>query len=270
MIGRVLATIKKLAKPVLRPIYRAGRKVLLRMLDPTIASLRQEIAELRTALEFANLSHSATPEPVRCLRPFDMRELAPAAKDEARSRLGIPSSEHVIVFAGTLRTERTARECLNSLEQIRYWGADSHLYFADGIPEPLRPAIEACVRELALAGQVHFGEQFESPESYRDLLIAADCAVALEPPLENAISGPLLDCLNAGLPVVCRDNAINYPGFVRTVSLRTSPLLIAEELWELFEESESHRRDQTFRARNAAEHRETNYSPQILKLLAAS
>jgi glycosyltransferase involved in cell wall biosynthesis len=208
-------------------------------------------------------------DPVRCHRPFTSQELTPAAREQARKRLGLPRDRQVVVSFGTVTLAKGVIECLHAFEQIRYWGAAPHLFFVGGIDPVIRPLLLETVAGLSLLDLVHFHEEMCSEQTCRDFLIAADCGIQLQIQDPGAFSGAYLDCISAGLPTLSNldlAEAMHAPSFVATIPDQLSPLLIAEKVMALLAQSATG----TERAENAAEHGLTNYTPQILKLLLAS
>lgn len=270
--GRRLVT-RKLIKPILRPFYRMTQRLLIRMITPSDLPIYQGAYQFRGLFTHPARQHPLLFDPARCLLPFTAEELTPASRDAARNRLGIPSDQHVIVSLGMINHDKGAMPCLNALEQLHYWNVPSHLYLLGPIQNGMFDHVHDTIARLGLTESVHIWDQVSDPEIYRDLLIAGDCAIQIQTHMPGAFSGALLDCLSAGLPTICNTHLgtiMNAPSFVKTVPDELSPLLIAEQLLELYQVWESHRQDDQFRALNSAEHYATNYSPQILKLLLAA
>lgn len=238
------------------------------MVTPTILAVHRSGVSARPALQQPLLF-----DPARCLQPFTPEDFTVASRESARNRLGIPADRHVIISLGMAAHLKGPLPYLNALEQLHYWNVPSHLYCLGYIPPTYYSTILREVVRLRLTEEVHLWNRPSTNDAYRDLLIAADCAIQVHKHMPGTFSGALLDCLSAGLPTICNEDlaiTMNTPRFVTTIPDELSPLLLAEQLLDLYKLHESHRHDDTYRTRNAAEHNETNYSPQILKLLLAS
>ncbi len=265
--------MKTLLKRMFRPIYRLGQKVLLRTLSPSFAPLLEEIRQLKFELEHAERPHLKGMDPVRCYRPFTSGELTAAAREQARQHLGLPQEAHLMLSLGTVTLEKGVRECLQALEQLRYWGAATQLHFVGRIDPGIRQVLFETVASLSLEEAVHFHEETCSDQTYRNYLIAADFAIQIHTHNPGGFSGAFLDCIASGLPTLSNLDlamVMNHPSYVTVVPNQLSPLLIAEELLTLYKHWASLGVCESARERNVSEHASTNYSPQILKLLLAS
>ena len=265
--------MKSLLKSIFRPFFRVIQRVLVRTLSACTDPILQEVRHLRSDLEHSDRHPMFGIDPVRCYRPFTRQELMPEAREDARRRLGIPKDRHLVISLGTVSLGKGIMECLYALDQLRYWGVSPLVHFVGRIDPETRPQILATAAGLSLLDSVQFYEEKCSDETYRDYLIAADCALQLHIQDPGAFSGAYLDAISAGLPTVSNiglATVMNTPSFVRTVPNELSPLLIAEELLALHQKWDSEGSLETTRHRNVTEHAMMNYSPQILKLLLAS
>jgi hypothetical protein len=79
-----------------------------------------------------------------------------------------------------------------------------------------------------------------SKQTYEDYLVGCDLGVQLRTYGLGGLSGALLDCAAAGLPTVTTASlaeAVGVPGYVRAVPDAISPVLMAEALADLLEET---------------------------------
>jgi hypothetical protein len=265
--------LKSLLKSIFRPFFRLTQRILVRALSPSMEPILQEVRHLRSDLEHSEQHPMFGIDPVRCYRPFTRQEFTSAAREDARTRLGVPKDRHLVISLGTVALGKGIIETLYALDQLRYWGVSPVVYFVGRIDPESRPQILGTAAGLSLLDSVHFHEEKCSNQTYRDYLIAADCALQLQVQEPGAFSGAYLDAISAGLPTVSNIGlaaVMNTPSFVRTIPDELSPLLIAEELLAFHQAWDSEGTLETARHRNLTEHAMTNYSPQILKLLLAS
>lgn len=124
-----------------------------------------------------------------------------------------------------------------ALDLLKSWGIPAKLYFV-GNSAYVKEKLETRINEMNLNDDVITAYKFISPLIYRQYLIAADVALQLRSYDLGQISGALSDCIVAGIPTVASKGlyeALDSPSYVRTVDQKTTPLLVAEQLAEIYE-----------------------------------
>jgi glycosyltransferase involved in cell wall biosynthesis len=164
---------------------------------------------------------------------------SPDARRAARRRLGIADGEVAIVSLGFVTYTKAPAECIHAIEMLRHWGIPATLYFAGdrvNLPDG-GAALIALATSLGISNAVRFADGFIAEAAYQDYLIGCDLALQLRTSGFGSVSGAVLDCVAAGLPVVTTAGlaeAVEVPaGLTRAVSDHLSPVLIAEAAAEL-------------------------------------
>jgi glycosyltransferase involved in cell wall biosynthesis len=179
--------------------------------------------------------------PFSIYRPWPAGTLSPAARAAARRRLGLPEGDIVIATFGFVHDTKAPDECIWALELLRGWGIQASLHFVGGSEHLARGAIalRALIAQLRLADHVVFGDQFVSEQTYNDYLLGADVAIQLRTYGLGGLSGAVLDCAAAGLPMVTNESlgtAVGVPtAYSRMVPDALSPLQIAEAVVSLLD-----------------------------------
>jgi glycosyltransferase involved in cell wall biosynthesis len=154
-----------------------------------------------------------------------------------RAGLGIPPEAFLISSFGEGARANEIYTCILALELLRNWNIPAELYFA-GNAWPHKNEMDRFSALYGVTNLVHYGDRFSDAKVYRELLIASDAAVQIQP---YGFGHPPLDlnnCIGAGLPVVANKDAAescDAPAYVSTVPDVFSPLQIAEQLalaWE--------------------------------------
>jgi glycosyltransferase involved in cell wall biosynthesis len=196
--------------------------------------------------------------PFSIYRPWHAEELSPEARAEARARMGVTKDDVVITTFGFVHTTKAPEECIWALDSLRRWGIGGKLHFVGdlkGMPD-CGTGLHALVQRLGLQEHVRFMEGYVSEQDYRDHLIGSDLGVQLRTYGLGGLSGALLDCAAAGLPAVANQSLTESVGvpeaYIRTIRDAISPLLLAEALADLLDQTRTpgaaSRREETRRA----------------------
>ncbi len=167
--------------------------------------------------------------------PFAMqRAFAPrtqAARQRARTVLGIAPQEKLIVSLGFITRNKGIAAALRAFAQLRQ-NTQCKLVFV-GEPTEDTPAFEKLAAKLSISGDVSFGQTYVSEQTYRHYLLAADFGLQLREGHAGNISGTLQDCIGAGLPSVASQDLANNlaaPVYINRVSDTLDPAEIATAL----------------------------------------
>jgi glycosyltransferase involved in cell wall biosynthesis len=179
--------------------------------------------------------------PFSIYRTWDPTELRPQARAAARRRLGILDNEVAVVTFGFVQKDKAPEECIEAIEILRRWGVRATLHFAgsrQNLPDK-GEGLAARAASLGVSEAVRFSDRFISEEIYRDYLVGCDLALQLRTYGLGGLSGAVLDCAAAGLPMVTNaslSEAVGVPAaYTRAVPDNLSPVLIAEALVDLQE-----------------------------------
>lgn len=177
---------------------------------------------------------------------------SPDARRAARRRLGIADGEVAIVSLGFVTDTKAPAECIHAIEMLRHWGIPATLYFAGdrvNLPDG-GAALIALATSLGISNAVRFTDGFIAEAAYQDYLIGCDLALQLRTLGFGSVSGAVLDCVAAGLPVVTTAGlaeAVEVPaGLTRAVSDHLSPVLIAEAAVDLLTATRDEEARRTF------------------------
>jgi FkbM family methyltransferase len=183
--------------------------------------IESETGVIATVLPFAN---QRVP-----VGPVDL-----AARLEARSRVGIESSRHV-VHLGTFgyvdtRTKLTD-VVLEAAGWLAAWGHPIALHVVGSASAQQRHELSARAHNLGLASFDITG--FQTEEEFRSWLLAIDLGVQLRVSPLLGVSGPLSDLAAFGTPAVasqglCRD--VGAPSYIRPLPDAVSPVSVAEAI----------------------------------------
>lgn len=205
---------------ILREIADAAEPLLLHS-RATVAEVRRRYGRAALHLPFSQY---------RSWAPGADGPDARRAARERLARLGVRPGQFVLATFGFLAPVKAPEDCIWALELLRSWGVDARLHF---VGEPLMPMapLHALCDELGLHEHVWFADGFVDEAMYRDHLLAADLGIQLRQIGAGSVSGALSDCVGAGLRSVASAalaDAIEVPGYVRSVPDNPSPVLLAE------------------------------------------
>jgi len=206
--------------------------------------------------------------PFSVYRTMDENTLAPGQRAAARARLGVSDREVLIASFGYVHPTKGPIDCVWALSLLRSWGIEGQLHFV-GAPLMAMDELVALVDELELGAFVKLSSDYVGEDTYRDYLAGSDIAIQLRPGGFGSVSGALADCISAGLRTVASATlavAADAPAFVASIPDNPSPVLIAEAIAALLEQS------CTAEARRAyvASHGFDTYSARLCEALALS
>lgn len=210
----------------------------------------------------------ATYLPFCVYRGFETTELTAAARLAARSSLGVPADQLMIITLGLVHATKLPDTCIDAIARLHQAGHSVHLYFA-GASGPLRDELLKQSERTGVAGSVHFADDWLDEEDYRRYLIAADAGIQLRSHCFGGLSGALLDCIAAGLPTVANADlaeALGAPHFVHRVPDQPSAENLAEALSSVLGTSLRVSHEQA-RCEFLTEHAFTTYADQLVRLL---
>lgn len=164
-----------------------------------------------------------------------------AGRAAARSSLGIAHDHTVIASCGAVNIAKRSDEAIFALCHLHDWGLKAHLYFVGAIEnnsdEPLRNIAES----LDLDDYVHFSGRINE-DVYMRYLVAADCGVQLRLTLFGQLSGAVIDCVAAALPVVAPVSlltAIEAPAFAKALPDIFTSIDVAQALEDVLQSGRS-------------------------------
>ncbi len=202
--------------------------------DPLLGRAEPLFVHSRPLAEHVHRLHGVHPVvlPFCVYRDVPAADLTPQARAAARARLGLKDGAFVVATFGLVTEGKAPLECLWAIELLRAWRIPAELHFV-GAAGHLKPRIDAWVRELKLDGAVRQAGDWTSEEIYRDYLLAADAALQLRTSYFGGLSGAVLDCIVAGVPLVANEDlsaATEAPNEALRVPDLLSPQLLAEAL----------------------------------------
>ena len=229
---------------------------LTRPVTPEEIAAWAQDENLREASFLANLAAAARPLIFHSLQPALLTRVrfgvaskhlpfaiqrnfaASHSKHAARNALNFTPDQKIIASFGFVGTNKGIPAILHgfakSLETTR-----CRLIFV-GEPTGETPKFQALASQLGIAHAVTFGPDFVSEETYRNHLLAADCAIQLREGGPGNISGTLQDCITAGLPAVANQDLagnLSAPSYIKRIPDRLDPAQIATAFGELLENS---------------------------------
>jgi glycosyltransferase involved in cell wall biosynthesis len=209
--------------------------------------------------------------PFSIYRPWTARELTPACRAAARTRLGIAANEVVIATFGFVSPSKAPKECIWALDVLRNWSIPATLHFVGGLDDSaLGAGVPELAERLGHKAHVRFADDFVTEDIYRDYLVGADLAIQLRTYGLGGLSGALLDCAAAGLPTVTNASlgaAVGVPSYVRCIPDSISPLLLAEALADLIDASPNRVRNEKDRVAFSNERSFKTYSERLFVTL---
>lgn len=170
--------------------------------------------------------------PFCCYRDFAAADLTPAARQQARMKLGIPGDQVVVISLGIIGPTKAPDKCIQAIARLRDEGVNAHLYFV-GSPSGMEADLHAWAREYGVADRLHLTGDWVSEETYYQYVQAADFAVQLRNHFFGGLSGAMLDCIGSGLVTVANDDLAEALESPETV-LRVSDDLSGEEVASQF------------------------------------
>ncbi len=176
---------------------------------------------------------------------FAEHQLTVAEKQKMRKKFGIERSAFVISSFAPFGKADEIYTAILALELLRSWNVAAELYLAGDLGDRKNEASRVSAL-YDVSGHVHFGDDLADDVSYRNLLIASDAAVQLQPYGFGHAPTSLTNCISAGLAAVANKDAAescDAPASVLTVPDVFSPLQVAEKLaliWEAKGECANH------------------------------
>ena len=172
-------------------------------------------------------------------RSFVDEELSPAAREAAKSRLGINPNEIIVATFGEVHLDRAPGELIWAVEQLRGWGYPARLVFiGNAASEPVLDWLALTAESADVAGHVSVASDTRCEATYRDWLVACDVGVQLRTYGLGGLSGALLDCIAAGIPTVSNDHlaaAMEAPSYIARVRDNLSATRVAEEIADMID-----------------------------------
>lgn len=158
----------------------------------------------------------------------------------ARRLLGYESGARLLICLGDLVPDKAPEECLWTASMLCNWGIDVRLAFV-GNNHPNMVAYLQSVADLIDVGdKVRFTEGLVDERTYQAYLAAADAAIQLRSYQFGGLSGAMLDGIAAGVPTVANEHlaeAMESPSYVARIPNGLSPVIAAEKLIEIFEQT---------------------------------
>lgn len=181
-----LLTAKRIAH---RWLYRSGAKLVdgvIAVSDDTARAFRETVGHVDDKVIVVTNAVDVARYP------------AAVDREEVRARLGLASTDHLMIMVGTFKRQKGHRYLIEAARSVLPQLADLQILLAgDG---ELAEEIKALVRNDGLAGQIHFlGDRRDIPE----LLATSDSFVL--PSLWEGLSVALVEAMASGLPVIATE-----------------------------------------------------------------
>jgi glycosyltransferase involved in cell wall biosynthesis len=128
-----------------------------------------------------------------------------AARDRARTRLGIPKDAFVFGCFGGLTPDKRVPQILNAFAATLTYAPTARLLLVGESPDHLD--LRAEIRRRGLAPRTILTGYLDEDAALTECIAASDASLNLRWPTAGEISGPWLRCLALGLPTVIVDLA---------------------------------------------------------------
>lgn len=212
--------------------YPASRRVLERAVSVVVHS--EHSGKLRA--EF----YPDLPEVAWHGIPMPQSAVPPAtgdARHACRSRLGIADSDFLVVSLGFIADTKLNHELAEALSDQRL-SRDRDLrvvFVGENDPGEYGDTLKQKIATLPNHDRVAITGFVDAP-TYRDYLVAADCAVQLRTRSRGETSKAVYDCMSHGLPVIVNDYAAFHElpdEAVRKIGAKADPRELADALHAL-------------------------------------
>ena len=207
--------------------------------------------------------------PFCCYRTFESADLTPTARRSARTALGVPMNELVVVSLGIVSPAKAPQAFILAIAQLHQAGLLAHLYFV-GSPGNMQESLKSLARGLRIEDWVHFTSDWVSEVEYHQFVLAADFAIQLRNHFFGGLSGAMLDCIASGLVTVANDDlaeALESPSFVLRIGDDLQHEQIAAQLIEAHRLGLHHDRLKPARQQYLREHSFERYALDLLKVV---
>jgi glycosyltransferase involved in cell wall biosynthesis len=237
-------------------------------LEDVLAQAHPGIVHSRELVGHVHRLHGATvvPLPFCTYRSFTPESLSHEQRRAARSRLGIPDEEIMLVSLGIVTAAKKPQALVDAVNLLRERGLPVRLHFV-GDPRGWRGPLLARAGD---PGWISFSSGWIDEITYRSHLQAADYAIQLRTDRLSGISGALMDCIAAGLTTVVSANladAIDSPSFVLRVNDALRPREIAAALRDAIGRGAHLARHDAERQAYAVAHSFDTYARRLLEVI---
>jgi glycosyltransferase involved in cell wall biosynthesis len=201
---------------------------------------------------------------------FAPEELAEPNRASARRRLGLDNGVFAVATFGFAGRQKGSAVCVLAIALLRSWGIKADLHFV-GSSDSIQPLLSTLATELGIPDAIHFGAGFVDAPTYRDFLLACDAAVQLRTYGFGQMSAALTDCIGASVPVVATTDlaeSVDAPSYVKRIPDHISPLLVAERLAGIYEQTRSRASGMEERNEYCRLHNFAYYAQRLEEILA--
>lgn len=202
---------------------------------------------------------------------LDDDEMAVAAREQIRERLGIKPETFVITSFGAVAKAKGRDTCILAVELLHSWNIPAEFYFVGSIGSEEKD-IEDIAAMYGISEFIHFGAGLASDFATREFLVGSDVAIQLRNYEFGRVSTPLVNCIASGLPCVTTADmakSTDAPEYVSMVPDRFSPLQVAEKVADIWD----NRIDRASRSERTAylkTHNFHHYATRLLEILELS
>lgn len=199
---------------------------------------------------------------------FEDGDLEPQARRAIRSDLGLSPDVPSIASFGYVAPVKGATECIFALGELHDWHIPADLYFVGGIDPGYREKLMQDARFCGVEQAVHFFDDYVTEDLYRKFLVAADCGIQLRKIGFGQGSGAIAECAIAGMPAVANHGiaeSVEAPDYIRRVPDVLSPLIIAEQILDIYDQSNFEKRTSDERTQYIEKHSFERYAAEILE-----
>lgn len=183
--------------------YPASRRVIERAVSVVVHS--EHSGELRAEFypDLPGVAWHGIPMPQSAVPPATAD-----ARRACRSRLGVAESDFLVVSLGFIADTKLNHELADALADKRL-STDRDLrvvFVGENDPREYGDLLKQKIAGLPNHGRITI-TGFVDADTYRDYLVAADCAVQLRTRSRGETSKAVYDCMSHGLPVIVNDYA---------------------------------------------------------------
>jgi len=207
--------------------------------------------------------------PFSSYRHFSDDELTQENRLAIKKKLNLPLQEIIISTFGLVSETKAPFDCIYATYFLNKWGIPATFYFV-GETGTLNEPLLNLAQDLGISQKIKTLNSWTSEQTYKDYLIASDFAIQLRTFGFGGLSGAILDCISAGLPTVVNQDlaeATNSPNFILRTNDHISALLIAESIYNEYQEGKYHNRLNIERKEYLEKHTFKNYAHELMKLL---
>lgn len=171
--------------------------------------------------------------PFAVYRDVPRAALSKEGRAAAKAALGIPATRKLISTFGIVAPDKSPETMLWAGRLLVSWGYDVALAYVGTAGSASEKSLNALAKEIGLGDRLTLFSEHVSGACYDLYLAASDAAVQLRTYKFGGLSGAVLDCISAGLPLVMNEHLADAVESLQpelAVPDCLSPPLVAEKL----------------------------------------